>query len=72
MRLSVINEMLAEVPVDWQIEALQAIASEYDRWRRGDYTEEEKYYLDMSEKLGQQSMETLDNIFLSVVQKHDD
>ena len=63
---SSINEFLATLPIELQIEALKVIKEEHDRWERGDLTEEEKEWSEIACELGKNMRQTMEEIYMSV------
>lgn len=64
---SEIDRMLAEMPEEMQILALQAIIEEHERFQRGDFTEEEMRVFEYSEACGAAMAETVDEIIVGVL-----
>ena len=69
-RSSAIDEFLAILPEDLQISALQAIKEEHGRFKRGDYTEEEKRMFQMASDLGTNAAKKLEQIAFEMYNNH--
>jgi len=57
-----VNQLLSSVPEDLQIEALKAIKSEHDRFKREDFTPEEKRMSEIVDELGSNTADTIERI----------
>jgi len=69
-RPSAIDELLATLPEDLQILALQAIKDEHDRIERGDFTEEEREMFKIVNDLGRSAGETMDSIIIGCLKDY--
>lgn len=67
---SAINNLLATLPENLQILALQTIKEEYDRLERGDFTENEKKMFQLVIELGANAAKTINQIALKCI-NHD-
>ena len=61
-KTSFINQLLSLVPENLQIEALKVIKSEHDRFKREDFTSEEKMMSEIMDEICSNTSDTIERI----------